>query len=84
MFKRTPVLPGDNAAGTPTTPLVFAVCDHYRRHRLDKFDYKVMLDFGANTPATSTTSATTGCCSVRVHRPRGRNQIQAGKFKEPV
>lgn len=52
----------------------------------EKFDYKLMLDFGANTSSTSNNTANNGMLQDAYFNARllPEFQIQAGKMKEPV
>lgn len=52
----------------------------------EKFDYRLMLDFGANTSGSGNNSANNGMVQDAYLNARWlpQFQIQAGKFKEPV
>jgi phosphate-selective porin OprO and OprP len=52
----------------------------------DKYDYRVMLDFGANTSSTGNNTSNNGMLQDAYLTARlfPEFQIQAGKFKEPV
>lgn len=52
----------------------------------DKFDYRLMLDFGANTSSTGNNTGNNGMVQDAYLNARlyPQFQIQAGKFKEPV
>jgi phosphate-selective porin OprO/OprP len=52
----------------------------------DKLDYKIMLDFGANTSSTGNNTSNNGMLqdAYLTARLLPEVQVQAGKFKEPV
>ncbi len=52
----------------------------------DKFDYRITLDFGANTSGTGNNTSNNGMLQDAYFNVRLRPefQVQAGKFKEPV
>ena len=79
--------PGDNAAGTANdTFLLRRVRPIFEGTVFDKFDYRIMLDFGANTSGTSANIGNNGMLQDAYFTARlwPEFQIQAGKFKEPV
>jgi phosphate-selective porin OprO/OprP len=78
---------GDNSAGTANdTFLLRRVRPIFEGTVYDKFDYRIMLDFGANTSATSANIGNNGMLQDAYLTARlwPEFQIQAGKFKEPV
>lgn len=76
---------GDNSAVNDTF-LLRRVRPVFEGTVFEKFDYKVMLDFGANTSATSNNTSNNGMLQDAYFNARllPEFQVQAGKFKEPV